>query len=124
MKEYGEVIFVDQLKHIRVVASQIDKTRINWEKNSAWFADAQRENYSRYASIYAECREKYGDEKYGYYARRNRLRAEYTVKPRTTTWPKIRYANESMTHLKGYKYPKTTNGEYGSVRPSELFFCF
>ncbi|EDV54865.1 uncharacterized protein LOC6549580 [Drosophila erecta] len=124
MKEYGEVIFVDQLKHCRVVANQIDKTRINWQKNSAWFADAQREQYSRYASIYAECREMYGDKIYGYYARRNRLRSEYTFKSRTTTGPGNLFTNESMAHLKGYKYSQTTNGEYGSVRPSELFFCF
>eukprot|EP00099_Drosophila_melanogaster_P001568 NP_001097170.1 uncharacterized protein Dmel_CG34169 [Drosophila melanogaster] len=124
MKEYSEVIFVDQLKHFRVVASQIDKTRITWEKNSAWFADAQRENYSRYASIYAESRETYGDKMYGYYARRNRLRSEYSVKSEAATRQEIRYENESMAHLKDYKYSETTNGEYGRVRPSALFFCF
>ncbi|KMY90655.1 uncharacterized protein LOC27209436 [Drosophila simulans] len=124
MKEYSEVIFVDQLKHFRVVASQIDKTRTNWEKSSAWFADAQREYYSRYGSIYAECRKTYGDKMYGYYARRNRLRSEYCVKSKTAkTRQEIRYENESMAHLKGYKYSETTNGEYGRVRPSALFFC-
>ncbi|KAH8366406.1 hypothetical protein KR084_004504 [Drosophila pseudotakahashii] len=124
MKEYGEVIFVDQLKHHRVVASQIDKTRIAWQKNSSWFSAAQREHYSQYATIYAESRKKYGDEIYGYYARRNRLRPEFTCKTKSAIGKEDRETHISMAHLIRYKYSKTTNGEYGSVPPSDLFFCF
>ncbi|KAI8043068.1 uncharacterized protein LOC128261684 [Drosophila gunungcola] len=124
MKEYGEIIFVDQLKHFRVVASQIQKTRNDWQKYSSWFSDAQKENYSQLASVYAESLEKYGDEKFGYYAKRIRLRPEFAGKTRADTKHEDREAHISMTHLKGYKFSVTSNGEYGSVRPSELFYCF
>ncbi|XP_037711027.1 uncharacterized protein LOC119548025 [Drosophila subpulchrella] len=124
MKEYGEVIFVDQLKHHRVVASQIDKTRAAWQRNSSWYAAAQREHYSQYATISAESRKKYGDKIYGYYAKRNRLRPVFNPTTRSKITEEDRHMHISMAHLFGYKYSKTTNGEYGSVAPSALFFCF
>ncbi|XP_016982920.2 uncharacterized protein LOC108047314 [Drosophila rhopaloa] len=124
MKEYDEIIFVDQLKHHRVVATQIQKTRNNWQQYSSWFSVAQREYYSQYASIYAESLEKYGDEKFGYYARRIRLRPEFSGNSRASMKPDDRKTQISMAHLKGYKCSKTSNGEYGNVRPSEIFYCF
>ncbi|XP_017086587.2 uncharacterized protein LOC108118421 [Drosophila eugracilis] len=124
MKEYDEVVFEDQLKHYRVVAKQIDKTREYCQKNWSWFPEAQRKYYSQYGLLYAQSREKYGDKIYGHYAKRNRLRSEFRSESKSVIGQENRDTEVSMAHLVGYKYPQTTNGEYGSVRPSELFFCY
>ncbi|XP_017050378.1 uncharacterized protein LOC108094346 [Drosophila ficusphila] len=127
MKEYDQVIFVDQLKHQRDVAGQIEKTRLKWQKQSSWFAVAQRGHYSQYATIYAECLKKYGDKKFGFYAKRNRLSLKFACnekEPNAMNQNDQKSDLKSMDHLKRYKFPKTTNGEYGSVPPSRLYFCF
>ncbi|KAH8413176.1 hypothetical protein KR009_008644, partial [Drosophila setifemur] len=124
IKMYEEIIFMDQLLHHRSVASQIQETRATWQKRSSWYPAAQREYYSAYSSIYDDCLKKYGDDHFEYYAKRNRLRSELRTNTRATLQQQAKDEDISMDHLNGYKAPKTTNGEYGSVRPSELFNCF
>lgn len=119
----SEIIFMDQLLHHRSVASQIQVTRSTWQKRSSWFPSAQREQYSQISRVYDDCLNKYGTESFEYYAKRIRLRKEFTENARSTIQKKERKAETSMEHLKGYKVPRTSNGEYGSVRPSKQFFC-
>ncbi|KAH8324268.1 hypothetical protein KR074_002750, partial [Drosophila pseudoananassae] len=125
MKVYDEVVFMDQLLHYRCVASQIEETRLTWQKRSSWFPSAQRQMYSRYEEIYNESIEKYGVDKFKIYAKRNRLGGKFKASKIGPEDPKdARERLIPMDHLKGVKYPPTTNAEYGRLKPSALFYCF
>ncbi|KAH8269713.1 hypothetical protein KR018_001628 [Drosophila ironensis] len=120
---YEEIIFMDQLLQFRSVASQVQDSRITWDNQSSWFPAAQREYYSQYGKIYEQSLQQYGEKIFGIYADRIRLIRDY--RPDTRASMDMDKDNDiSMDHLKGYKIPRTTNGEYGSVRPSDVFNCF
>ncbi|KAH8269712.1 hypothetical protein KR018_001629, partial [Drosophila ironensis] len=123
-KMYDEIIFMDQLLHFRCVASQIADTRLTWQARSSWFPAAQRELFSQYAKIYEESLKEYGDKKFEFYADRIRMIRDFRLETRATMDRDLKDNEISMDHLKGYKPPKTSNGEYGSVRPSYLFNSF
>lgn len=124
MKGYEEVIFTDQLLHHRCVGQQIQATRTAWEKNCAWFPVAQRNLYARYPEIYEECLEKYGNDHFEYYANRIRMRGQYRVKTKSYLQRQLKESEISMDHIDGYVVSPTTNGEYGSVLPMKLSYCF
>ncbi|XP_020809233.1 uncharacterized protein LOC110184930 [Drosophila serrata] len=115
MKMNEEVIFTDQLLHHRCVGSQIEKTRDTWEKQCSWFVNAQNSFYNRYAEIYAECLDKYGNDNFEYYARRNRLREDFLIYTETEIERRRRDSEISMEHMKNCRASRTTNGEYGRV---------
>ncbi|KAH8249345.1 hypothetical protein KR032_008678, partial [Drosophila birchii] len=123
-KMYGEVIYTDQLLHHRCVGSQIQKTRDTWEKQCNWYPAAQQQYYNRYAQIYAECLDKYGNDNYEYYAKRNRLREELLIFTQAESERRERISEVSMDHIKNCRASRTTNGEYGRVQPMRLFNCF
>ncbi|KAH8323523.1 hypothetical protein KR067_012549 [Drosophila pandora] len=124
MKGYEEVIFTDQLLHHRCVGQQIQATREAWERNCAWFPVAQRKMYARYPEIYEECLENYGNDHFEYYANRIRMRGQYRVKTKSYLERQLRESEISMDHIKDYAVSPTTNGEYGSILPMKLFYCF
>ncbi|KAH8362580.1 hypothetical protein KR200_005205 [Drosophila serrata] len=124
MKMNEEVIFTDQLLHHRCVGSQIEKTRDTWEKQCSWFVNAQNSFYNRYAEIYAECLDKYGNDNFEYYARRNRLREDFLIYTETEIERRRRDSEISMEHMKNCRASRTTNGEYGRVKPMKLAYCF
>ncbi|KAH8246330.1 hypothetical protein KR038_000626 [Drosophila bunnanda] len=124
MKMNEEVIYTDQLLHHRCVGSQIEKTRNTWEKQCSWFVDAQSSFYGRYAEIYAESLKKYGNDNFEYYARRNRLREDLLVYTQTQMARRSRESEISMDHIKNCRASRTTNGEYGRVKPMKHFYCF
>ncbi|KAH8308247.1 hypothetical protein KR059_009074 [Drosophila kikkawai] len=124
MKMNEEVIYTDQLLHHRCVSSQIEKTRDSWNRTASWYPEAQKQFYDRYAEIYAESLEKYGNDTYEYYARRNRLRDEYLVNTRAARAQNRRETEISMNHIKRCRASPTTNGEYGRIQPMRLFYCF
>ncbi|XP_016982919.2 uncharacterized protein LOC108047313 [Drosophila rhopaloa] len=124
MKINEEVIFTDQLLHHRSVGSQIEETRRSWEERCSWFPAAQRELYGRYSQIYKECLRTYGNDHFEYYANRNRLREEYRVNTNSYRDRQARDSQISMDHINFYKASKTSNSEYGSVRPMHLFKVF
>ncbi|KAI8043066.1 uncharacterized protein LOC128262245 [Drosophila gunungcola] len=124
MKGYDQVIFTNELLHHRSVGSQIEETRRTWEERCSWFPAAQRDLYSRCSKIYEECLEKYGNKNYEFYANRNRLRVEHRVNTKSYRDREERRSHMSMEHLKGYKASPTSNGQYGSVKPMQLFYCF
>ncbi|KAH8362583.1 uncharacterized protein LOC110184931 [Drosophila serrata] len=118
-----EITFVDQLLQHRAVRSQIAQTRFTWNRRSAWFPEAQAMEYAQISVVFNDCIQKYGAEMFEYYAKKNRLHKKYTKDNLTPAKKAKRRSDPSMDHLAGYKVPKTTNGIYGSVRPSHLFHC-
>ncbi|KAH8308246.1 hypothetical protein KR059_009073 [Drosophila kikkawai] len=118
-----EIVFMDQLLHHRAVSSQIENTLFNYDRRSSWFPRAQWEQYSRISEIYADCFDKYGAEIFGIYAKRNRLHEKYIQRTMADIQKENRQVEISMDHLAAYKFPRTTNGVYGSIRPSKLFLC-
>ncbi|XP_022228037.1 uncharacterized protein LOC111077883 [Drosophila obscura] len=122
--KHDQIIFTDQLLHHRCVASRAEETRKSWEANESWYPETQRALYSRYGQIYKECLEQYGNDSFEYYAKRIRLRQEYQAQTTSAAEERERSSDISMDHLKGYMVSKTTNGEYGLVKPSRIFFCF
>lgn len=124
MKMYEEVIYTDQLLHHRCVGSQIEETRRTWDRMCSWFPEAQKQHYDRYYEIYAECLEKYGNDHFEYYARRNRLTDEHTANTQTARERERRDSEISMDHIKYSRASPTTNGEYGMIKPMRLFHCF
>ncbi|XP_017086707.1 uncharacterized protein LOC108118485 [Drosophila eugracilis] len=121
MKIYEEVIFTDQLLHQRTVGSQIEETRRTWEKLCSWYPEAQRQHYEQYAEIYRDSLKKYGNNHFEYYANRNRLREKHRYYTRSFEERRSKIKYFSMDHLIFYKAPRTSNAEYGSVKPMRLF---
>ncbi|KAH8283096.1 hypothetical protein KR054_012058 [Drosophila jambulina] len=124
MKMYEEVIYTDQLLHHRCVGSQIEKTRDTWNKRCSWFPEAQNAYYSRVGEIYAESFEKYGNDNFEYYAKRNRLREDLLVYTRSSVEKRRRETEISMGHLGQCRASPTTNGEYGRIKPMKIAYCF
>ncbi|SPP82114.1 uncharacterized protein LOC117584212 [Drosophila guanche] len=119
-----QIIFTDQLLHHRCVASRAEETRKSWMENEAWYPVVQRQLYSRYGQIYKECLEQYGNASFEYFAKRIRLRKDFQANTAAAGQEQERESEISMDHLKDYKVSKTTNGEYGLVKPSRIFYCF
>ncbi|XP_017050379.1 uncharacterized protein LOC108094347 [Drosophila ficusphila] len=124
MKGYDQVIFTHELLHHRTVGSQIEETRRTWQEHCSWFPAAQRDLYSRYAEIYDECLRKYGNNHFEFYAKRNRLNEEYRLNTQSSIDRRKRISKISMDHLKDCKASRTSNAEYGRIRPMQYFYCF
>ncbi|XP_017018821.1 uncharacterized protein [Drosophila kikkawai] len=119
----ADIVTTQQVADQRAFIDNINNLALSWWKRLPWYPRMQECLYRRIDQIYLESRQMYGDEHFLRYATRQRLAKKHRL-----TAADVEKELETRRTLESdgclnLAVPKTTNGEYGRLKPTSLHWC-
>lgn len=110
----------EQLRYQLAFIDNMDRTSRSWWDRFAWYPRMQECHFRRIDQIYLESRQMFGDDHFLRYAARRRLAKKYTVT--ASEVEDVLASRQTLENDGGrdFSVPRTTNGEYGRVKPTSL----
>ncbi|KAH8253264.1 hypothetical protein KR032_004545, partial [Drosophila birchii] len=119
----ADIVTTEQLAYQRESIKTMERTSRSWWKRFGWYQRLQERHYRRIDQIYLEGRQRYGDGHFQDYATRRRLTKKYTQTAANVVKRLRRLTDLEIDGCVNISMPKTTNGEYGLLKPTRLHFC-
>ncbi|EDW73944.1 uncharacterized protein Dwil_GK21674 [Drosophila willistoni] len=118
-----DCVTTDEVNYQRYKSDRAEKTHNHWVRTLSWYPKEQASNYIRIDQIHHESRRQYGDKHFAKYAAQRRLNQRFRHSIVDERIRETLYEPLDQERFDDYKWPATTNGVYGSVKPTKLHFC-